>query len=161
MPGTSSQRNGCQDTPPRTNRPQRAIHLYSQTSSIPPTTTRQPHRAPSCNLFNPALKPSAYSPSLPSYLARCVRSFIVPRPRDACHGTIALIKPDSQFRKLQNAGHRFHGNFQKFRNFLYLSNDCYLFRTRSSISLFIFFFILSLIELSYIALCYIRAYVYL
>lgn len=64
MPGTSSQRNGCQDTPSRT---QRAIHLYSQTSSIR-RQPRQPHRAPSSNLFNPPLKPSAYSP-----------------PRSTCH----------------------------------------------------------------------------
>lgn len=69
MPGTSSQRNGCQDTPSR------AIHLYSQTSSIR-RQPRQPHRAPSCNLFNPPLKPSAYSP-----------------PRSTCHEFCSPPRP--------------------------------------------------------------------
>lgn len=117
MPGTSSQRNGCQDTPPRTNRPStRHSSLFANVIDSP-TTTRQPHRAPSCNLFNPALKPSAYShPPLsppPPLVSRSVcQEFHSPPPPPpegrVSSRMIALIK--SQF----PGNYTIRGNFQEF-----------------------------------------------
>lgn len=117
MPGTSSQRNGCQDTPPRTNRPStRHSSLFANVIDSP-TTTRQPHRAPSCNLFNPALKPSAYShpPLSPPPLPRIslgVSGVSQPPPPPpegrVSSRMIALIK-------LQFPGnYTIRGNFQEF-----------------------------------------------